>query len=66
MHDRGLLLGMYSDIGNITGNGYPGSWDHEDVDAQTFANWGVDYLKYDGCWINVSDYGIGKNIESKK
>ena len=27
----------------------PGALDHEEIDAQTFADWGVDYLKYDNC-----------------
>ena len=30
--------------------GYPGSFEHEFVDAETFAEWGVDYLKYDYCY----------------
>jgi alpha-galactosidase len=36
---------MYSDAGVRTCADYPGSLDYEDVDAQTFADWGVDYLK---------------------
>lgn len=28
---------------------YPGSWGYEELDAQTYAQWGVDYLKYDNC-----------------
>lgn len=30
----------------------PGSLWHEEVDAQTFADWGLDYLKYDNCYID--------------
>uniref|UniRef100_A0A914EHL4 Alpha-galactosidase n=1 Tax=Acrobeloides nanus TaxID=290746 RepID=A0A914EHL4_9BILA len=54
MHDRNLTLGIYSDVGNKTCMGYPGSFGYEDVDAQTFAGWGIDYLKYDGCATNAS------------
>jgi len=39
-----------SDILQFTCAGYPGSLGHEKVDAQTFADWGVDYLKYDNCY----------------
>lgn len=59
MHDRGLQLAIYEDVGTKTCGGYPGSWGYEDVDAQTFANWGIDYLKYDGCNLNYTDFGIG-------
>ena len=40
---------MYSDAGNLTCQNHPGSRGHEEVDAQSFAEWGVDYLKYDNC-----------------
>jgi alpha-galactosidase len=49
VHALGLKLGIYEDAGTATCAGYPGSLDHEAVDAQTFADWGVDYLKYDNC-----------------
>ena len=49
IHERGLKFGMYSDAGTKTCAGYPGSFEHEFVDAQTFAEWGVDFLKYDFC-----------------
>jgi len=47
IHALGLKFGMYSDAGRYTCGGYEGSLGHEEVDAQTFASWGVDYLKYD-------------------
>ena len=50
MHNKGLKFGIYEDVGLNTCDGYPGSWSYEVVDAQTFASWGVDYLKYDGCY----------------
>ncbi|MBA3778199.1 MAG: alpha-galactosidase [Chloroflexi bacterium] len=49
LHDRGLKLGIYSDAGSHTCGGEPGSFGFESQDAQTFASWGVDYLKYDYC-----------------
>jgi hypothetical protein len=49
VHARGLKLGIYEDAGTATCAGYPGSLGHEEIDAQTFADWGVDYLKYDNC-----------------
>ncbi|RHZ58412.1 hypothetical protein CDV55_100409 [Aspergillus turcosus] len=45
----GFHLGIYQDAGNLTCGGYPGSFGHEALDAQTFAAWGIDYLKLDGC-----------------
>ena len=47
IHERGLKFGMYSDCGYFTCAGYPGSFGYEYTDAETFARWGVDYLKYD-------------------
>ncbi len=49
LHARGLKFGIYEDAGTSTCGGYPGSWDHFRQDAETFASWGVDYLKLDGC-----------------
>ena len=36
-------------MGNTTCAGFPGSCGHYELDAQTFASWGVDLLKFDGC-----------------
>ncbi|MDD3409680.1 MAG: glycoside hydrolase family 27 protein, partial [Eubacteriales bacterium] len=55
VHSKGLKFGMYSCAGVRTCAGYPSSFDHEFVDARTFAEWGVDYLKYDFC--NFPDNG---------
>jgi alpha-galactosidase len=49
VHARGLKIGIYSSAGTRTCQGYPASLDHETVDAQTFAAWGIDLLKYDNC-----------------
>lgn len=50
VHSKGLKFGMYSCDGTHTCAGYPGSFEHEFQDAETFASWGVDYLKYDNCY----------------
>lgn len=49
IHSKGLKLGVYSDAGSQTCGGRPGSRGYEFQDAQTYAKWGVDYLKYDWC-----------------
>lgn len=50
VHKLGLKWGMYSSAGNYTCAQYAGSLWHEEADANTFASWGVDYLKYDNCY----------------
>ncbi|XP_063970201.1 alpha-N-acetylgalactosaminidase-like isoform X2 [Lytechinus pictus] len=52
VHKRGLKLGIYGDYGNLTCGGYPGSLGHLEVDANTFAEWGVDMFKMDGCYAD--------------
>ncbi|GGO48910.1 NPCBM/NEW2 domain-containing protein [Streptomyces lasiicapitis] len=50
VHARGLKFGIYTSAGTLTcARTMPGALDHEETDAQTFADWGVDYLKYDNC-----------------
>ncbi len=49
VHSKGLKLGIYSSPGPRTCAGYPGSYGHEQIDAKTWAGWGIDYLKYDWC-----------------
>ncbi len=49
VHSKGLKLGIYSSPGPRTCAGYPASYGHEQQDANTFAAWGIDYLKYDWC-----------------
>ena len=50
VHSKGLKFGMYSCAGYYTCAGYPASYEYEWLDAQTFAQWGVDFLKYDFCF----------------
>lgn len=51
VHSKGLKLGIYTSAGTRTCDsvGIPGALGHEFSDAQQFADWGVDYLKYDNC-----------------
>jgi alpha-galactosidase len=49
VHSRGLKIGIYSSPGPKTCAGYAGSYGHEEQDAKTYAEWGMDYLKYDLC-----------------
>jgi alpha-galactosidase len=49
VHDKGLKIGIYSSPGTKDCQGYEGSYGHEEQDAQTYAAWGMDYLKYDLC-----------------
>jgi len=56
VHSLGLKLGIYEDAGTATCAGYPGSYGHEQQDANLFASWGVDYLKYDWCNIPFSSF----------
>ncbi len=49
IHSNGLKLGLYSAPSKSTCGGRPGSFGHEEQDAETYAEWGIDYLKYDLC-----------------
>ncbi|KAK6017042.1 hypothetical protein OSTOST_17471 [Ostertagia ostertagi] len=60
MHYRGLKFGIYENLGTVSCVGFPGSWGHLQVDANTFAEWEVDYLKLDGCYVNPSLMPVGK------
>ena len=50
---------MYNDYGTHTCAGYPGVIDHMELDAQTFADWGIDYVKLDGCYADPKDMDEG-------
>ena len=51
VHSKGLKLGIYSSPGPETCAHFPASYEHEQQDADTYAQWGVDYLKYDLCGL---------------
>ena len=55
VHSKGLKLGLYSDHGVQTCGGRPGGYGYEYLDANTYAAWGVDYLKYDNCNLPSGD-----------
>ena len=50
---------IYEDFGTKTCAGYPGSEFHMQLDANTFAKWGVDMLKFDGCYSDYKDDKYG-------
>ena len=50
IHALGMKFGMYSSAGIFTCAKYPGSLGYEQKDADAFASWGADYLKYDNCF----------------
>jgi len=64
IHSKGLKYGIYQDRGKMTCQQLPGSFGHEQVDMQTFAEWGVDYIKMDSCFaesngrMSSEDYAI--------
>jgi alpha-galactosidase len=62
VHGKGLKIGIYSSPGPKTCGGYTGSYGHEEPDAQTFADWGMDYLKYDLCSYD----GMGDQVAAYK
>jgi alpha-galactosidase len=53
VHERDLKFGVYSCAGSFTCGGRPSSYGYEEEDARTFAEWGVDFLKYDFCYKPV-------------
>ena len=65
VHSLGMKLGIYEDSGTHTcsSSGFPGSLGHEYADALQFADWGVDYLKYDDCNIPGSGQNVASTIQ---
>ena len=49
IHAKGLKAGIYTSPGPTTCAGHVGAWQHEELDARRFAEWGYDFLKYDWC-----------------
>jgi alpha-galactosidase len=52
VHSKKLLFGIYTDAGHKTCQKLPGTWGHEETDAQTFADWTCDFVKTDSCFTN--------------
>jgi alpha-galactosidase len=61
VHSLGLKAGLYSSPGPWTCGGCAASWRHEEQDAQTYARWGFDYLKYD--WCSYDDIASSRNAD---
>ncbi|KAL7635615.1 UNVERIFIED_CONTAM: hypothetical protein RMT77_013432 [Armadillidium vulgare] len=59
VHNLGLKFGIYEDYGNFTCAGYPGMLGNTEIDANTFAEWTVDYIKVDGCYDDPSNMDVG-------
>jgi alpha-galactosidase len=62
IHGLGLKAGLYSSPGPWTCGGCAASWQHEEQDAQTYAKWGFDYLKYDWCSYGGIAAGTMTNV----
>ncbi len=61
VHAMGLKIGLYSSPGPETCGGYLGSYQHEEIDAKTWAEWGYDYIKYD--WCSYRDIAKDQSLE---
>jgi alpha-galactosidase len=68
VHSKGLKLGIYSSPGRSTCAGFAGSQGYEEEDAETYAEWGIDYLKYDLCSFTVHRGldGTGAALDEQK
>ena len=64
IHSRGLKAGLYTSPGPLTCAGYVGSYQHEELDARRFAEWGFDFLKYD--WCSYGRIAKGRSREELK
>lgn len=62
VHSKGLKLGIYSSPGPRTCGRYEGSYGQEELDAKTWAEWGIDYLKYD--WCSASSIWEDKDMQA--
>lgn len=64
VHSQGLKLGIYTSPGPLTCAGFTASYQHEEKDAQRFADWGIDYLKYD--WCSYDGIAKDRSLEELK
>lgn len=65
IHGNGLKMGIYSSPGPWTCGGCAGSYGYEKQDAESYAKWGVDYLKYDWCSYGGVIDGLPDNDPNK-
>lgn len=63
LHDRGFKFGIYSTAAHLTCDGNYGSYDYEAEDAAKYAEWGVDFLKYDYCFMDSMHLGNGTQTD---
>jgi alpha-galactosidase len=63
IHTKGLKAGIYTSPGPLTCGGFAGAYQHEEQDAQQFAKWGFDFLKYD--WCSYDHIANGGSTEDK-
>ena len=61
IHSKGLKAGLYSSPGPTTCGGCTGSWEHEEQDAKSYADWGFDFLKYD--WCSYGSVAMGSGLD---
>ncbi|MFC0345997.1 NPCBM/NEW2 domain-containing protein [Epilithonimonas hispanica] len=64
-HSKGLKAGIYSSPGPWTCGGCAGSYGYEKQDAESYAKWGIDYLKYDWCSYGGVIDGLPDNDPNK-
>jgi alpha-galactosidase len=65
VHAKGLKIGLYSSPGPLNCAGFVGSYQHEKQDAQTYAEWGFDLIKYD--WCSYKDIATNDGVaEARK
>lgn len=64
VHAKGLKFGIYTDLGTMTCGSLPGSLGYEIIDAQTYADWGVDFIKADWCFTDGLDTRVQYKIFS--
>lgn len=71
IHSKGLKFGIYECRGHLTCQNLPGSFGFEELDMQTFAEWGVDYIKMDACFaakngrLSSEDFEVYHNAIKK-
>jgi alpha-galactosidase len=61
IHSKGLKAGLYTSPGPLTCQKYTGTYQHEKIDAEKFAEWGFDFLKYD--WCSYGRVADGEGLE---
>ena len=61
IHAIGLKAGLYTSPGPLTCQKYTGTYEHEEIDAHKFAEWGFDFLKYD--WCSYRRVATGEAVE---